>query len=211
METKRLVAIALICSLIGIVHARTITEMEKNITSLNNEYIKLQKNPIVIFGGKQENVDDVRKRATSAYNINLAQGKERSAYKTKVVITINPIYVCPIHKCFFINDNCEKAVNCKAKTNIGTKNFAGRGADWDLSYRCWKALKDEIPAGVEQEKRLKEIEDEIAGIRAEIKAEQDAQQAERIAKKEAARAQQIENGKKKGVKGKKNGQKSSVK
>lgn len=150
---------------------RTIPEMEQEIVALRNEAVQLQKRPIVIYGSKQENLSDRQKRTTSAYNMNIAQSKERGKYKSKVVITINPIYACPLHKCFIIDGRCEVAGRgCKAIHKIGTMNFNNRGEDWDLSYRCWTALRDEIPVGVAQERRLREIDAEIAEIKDEIKA-----------------------------------------
>ena len=164
---------------------RTTSDVAKDISALNNEFTQLQKNPIVILGSKQEGLSEDQKKATSTYNVNIAQGKERARYKTKKVITVNPTYVCPIHKVLFITDSCPSAFSCKAEKSIGTKNFAGMGSDYDLSYRTWKLLKAKIPEGETQEARLREIETEISALREEMKAlknEESKKAAEKYAK-----------------------------
>ena len=158
----------LICALLFLqVDARTITEIEKEISALHNEYVKLQQNPIFIWGSKQQNLSEKLKCATSAYNINIAQGKERKLYKTKRVVTLNPEYVCSIHKAIYVNDHCPVVPGCKSQTKIGTGNFCNLGPEYDLSYKTWKALKAKMPESEAQEARLKEIEKEIADLRAE--------------------------------------------
>ena len=184
----------------GAAEGRTIVEMEKEISVLKNESGKLKRTPIVVLGSKQDNLSDEQKCATSTYNINLAQSKERIKYRTQKVITINPEYACPIHKCLFVGDHCPGNVNkvkrgmgmsvggesvcCKAETKIGTSNFCNMGSEYDLSYRSWKLLKAKIPEGELQEARLREIDDEIASLRKEIKALQDEQEKERIARRQ---------------------------
>ena len=159
-----LIGVALV-SLAG--YGRTIREIDKEISTLRNEYSKLQQKPIFIWGTKQDNLREQQKAATSAYNINIAQGKERGKYKSKRVIALNPEYVCPLHKKIFKDDACPEDGNCKAKEKVGTSNFYNLGAEYDLSYRTWKLLKEKIPEADAQEARLKEIEQQIADLRAE--------------------------------------------
>lgn len=174
---------------------RTMSEIEKEITELNNEYVQLQKKPIVVWGKKQEGKGLVQKRATSVYNINLAQGSDKKAYKTKTVVSVNPTYICPIHKYEYEGGHCpvgclgygssgvvvrsvKRANNnsrksnydldhCRSEKIFGTSNFCNLGPDYDLSYRSWKLLSDSIPAGEAQEARLKEIESKIDSLKKE--------------------------------------------
>lgn len=187
------------CSVV--VHAlgadRSIPEIEAEIRALNNEYIQLQKNPIVIWGKKQEGKGQVQKRATSTYNINIAQGSDRKKYKTKKVISINPTYICPIHKYEYEDGHCPVGCigygssyvvvhttrrrndrrrksnhdldHCRSERFYGTSNFCNLGPDYDLSYRTWKMLADMIPDGEVQESRLREIDAEIGKLKEEIK------------------------------------------
>ena len=166
MNNNQMLAMVFV-SLAFVCCGRTITEIDKEIVVLRNEYTKLQQNPIFIWGSKQENLSEKQKCATSAYNINIAQGKERKLYKTKRVVTLNPEYVCPIHKAIYVNDHCPSMSGCKSETKIGTGNFCNLGAEYDLSYRTWLVLKGKIPESDTQEARLREIEKEIADLRAE--------------------------------------------
>ena len=159
----------ILCTLLvaSVGYGRTITEIDKEIVVLRNEYTKLQQNPIFIWGSKQNNLSEQQKSATSAYNVNVAQGKERGKYKTKKVVTLNPEYVCPVHKVIYVGDHCPALPGCKSETKIGTSNFCGLGSDYDLSYRTWKLLTAKIPESEVQESRLRDIEKEIADKRAE--------------------------------------------
>ena len=146
---------------------RTITEIDKEIAALRNERVKLQKNPIFVWGSKQENLSEKQKCATSAYNINIAHAKERAKYKSMRVVTLNPQYVCSIHKAIYVDDHCPVSPGCKSETRIGTSNFCNLGMDYDLSYRTWKMLKEKMPEGEAQEARLNEIDREVSDLRAE--------------------------------------------
>ena len=159
----------ILCTLLvaSVGYGRTITEIDKEIVVLRNEYTKLQQNPIFIWGSKQNNLSEQQKAATSAYNVNIAQGKERGKYKTKKVVTLNPEYVCPVHKVIYVGDHCPALPECKSETRIGTSNFCGLGSDYDLSYRTWKLLTAKIPESEAQESRLRAIEKEITEKRAE--------------------------------------------
>ncbi len=95
------------------------------------------------------------------------RSRERKLYKTKRVVTLNPEYVCSIHKAIYVNDHCPVAPGCKSETKIGTGNFCNLGPEYDLSYKTWKALKAKMPESEAQEARVKEIEKEIADLRAE--------------------------------------------
>ena len=66
------------------VDARTITKIEKEISTLHNEYVKLQQNPIFIWGSKRQNLSEKQKCATSAYNINIAQGRSENYIRPNV-------------------------------------------------------------------------------------------------------------------------------
>ena len=66
-----------------------------------------------------------------------------------------------------MNDHCPVMPGCKSEKKIGTGNFCNPGPEYDLSYRTWKALRAKIPESEVQEARLKEIEKEIADLRAE--------------------------------------------
>ena len=167
MTTLKLLGLLISAILVLHVDARTIVEIEKEIRELHNEYVNLQKTPIFVWGSKQQNLSEKQKCATSAYNINIAQGKERNQYKTKRVVTLNPEYICSIHKAIYVSDHCPVAPGCKTETRIGTGNFCNLGPEYDLSYKTWKALKEKIPEGEAQEARLKEIEKKIADLRAE--------------------------------------------
>ena len=160
-------------SMVG--YGRTIKEVEKEISTLRREFTKLQQNPVFVWGTRQENKSEQQKAATSSYNIIAAQGKERSKYKSKRVITLNPEYVCPIHKKVYKNDNCPSDGKCKAKDKSGVANFNNLGNEYDMSYRSWKLLKEKIPETEAQEAKLKELEAKIAELRveqAEIKKQQ---------------------------------------
>lgn len=146
---------------------KTIRDMEQDIAVLHNEYINLQKNPIVILGKKQEGLTPEQMKASVAYNMNIAQGADRKAYKTKKVVSINPIYICPIHKVQCTRDG-KKRCFCKAMDRHGIANFGGLGSEYDGSFRAWNLLYDKIPEGEAQEKRLREIEEEEKSIKAEI-------------------------------------------
>ena len=164
LKRNTVILCTLLVSVVG--YGRTITEIDKEIVVLRNEYTKLQQNPIFIWGSKQNNLSEQQKTATSAYNVNIAQGKERGKYKTKKVVTLNPEYVCPVHKVIYVGDHCALP-GCKSETRIGTSNFCGLGSDYDLSYRTWKLLTAKIPESEAQESRLRDIEKEIADKRAE--------------------------------------------
>ena len=165
LKRNAVILCALFIAVVG--YGRTITEIDKEIVVLRNEYTKLQQNPIFIWGSKQNNLSEQQKSATSAYNVNIAQGKERGKYKTKKVVTLNPEYVCPVHKVIYVGDHCPALPGCKSETKIGTSNFCGLGSDYDLSYRTWKLLAAKIPESEVQESRLRDIEKEIADKRAE--------------------------------------------
>ena len=83
LKRNAVILCALFIAVVG--YGRTITEIDKEIVVLRNEYTKLQQNPIFIWGSKQNNLSEQQKSATSAYNVNIAQGKERGKYKTKKV------------------------------------------------------------------------------------------------------------------------------
>ena len=117
MNNNQMLAMVFV-SLAFVCCGRTIIEIDKEIVVLRNEYTKLQQNPIFIWGSKQENLSEKQKCATSAYNINIAQGKERKLYKTKRVVTLNPEYVCPIHKAIYVNDHCPSMSGCKSETKM---------------------------------------------------------------------------------------------
>ena len=144
---------------------QTIADLDKQISALNNEAKQLNKNPIVVWGNKQEGLSETQKNATSRYNVNIAQTNERKKFKTKVVITLNPEYICPKHNCPIRNAICEKGGNCKAVTRIGTANFCNLGQEYDLSYRSWNLLRQKMDEGQAQEARLTEIENEIKNLR----------------------------------------------
>ena len=165
LKRNTVILCTLFVSVVG--YGRTIMEIDKEIVVLRNEYTKLQQNPIFIWGSKQNNLSEQQKAATSAYNVNIAQGKERGKYKTKKVVTLNPEYVCPVHKVIYVGDHCPALPGCKSETRIGTSNFCGLGSDYDLSYRTWKLLTAKIPESETQESRLHDIEKEIADKRAE--------------------------------------------
>ena len=165
LKRNAVILCALFIAVVG--YGRTITEIDKEIVVLRNEYTKLQQNPIFIWGSKQNNLSEQQKSATSAYNVNIAQGKERGKYKTKKVVTLNPEYVCPVHKVIYVGGHCPALPGCKSETRIGTSNFCGLGSDYDLSYRTWKLLTAKIPESEAQESRLRAIEKEITDKRAE--------------------------------------------
>jgi len=164
---KQLIIAAMCFVLVSTCNARTITEIEKEIKDLRNEYTQLQQTPIFIWGTKQQNLSEKQKCGTAAYNINIAQGKEWKLYKTKRVVTLNPQYVCAIHKAIYKTDRCPVQPGCKSETSIGTANFCNLGTKYNLSYATWKVLKERIPASEVQEARLKEIEETIFELRAE--------------------------------------------
>ena len=165
VKRNTVILCTLLVSVVG--YGRTIMEIDKEIVVLRNEYTKLQQNPIFIWGSKQNNLSEQQKSATSAYNVNIAQGKERGKYKTKKVVTLNPEYVCPVHKVIYVGGLCPALPGCKSETRIGTSNFCGLGSDYDLSYRTWKLLTAKIPDSEAQESRLRAIEKEITDKRAE--------------------------------------------
>lgn len=65
MANIKLLSTLICTSLLLQVNARTITEIEKEISTLRDEYIKLQKNPIFIWGSKQQNLSEKQKCATA--------------------------------------------------------------------------------------------------------------------------------------------------
>ena len=146
---------------------QTISDLDKQISALINEAKQLNKKPIVVWGNKQEGLSETQKNATSRYNVNIAQTNERKKFKTKVVITLNPEYICPKHNCPIKNAICEKGGNCKAVTRIGTANFCNLGQEYDLSYRSWDLLRQKMDEGKVQERRLTEIENEIKSLKAQ--------------------------------------------
>ena len=157
------------------VNARTMTEIEREISELHNEYVRLRQNPIFVWGSKQKNPSEKQKGATSACNINMARGEERKSYKTKRVVALNPGHVCPIHKVIYVGDRCPASPGCKSGTGIGTGNFCNLGPECDLSYKTWKALKEKMPEGEAREAGLKEIDKSISALReeqSEIKKQQ---------------------------------------
>ena len=148
-------------------NARLVSEIDKDIAKLRNEATKLNKHPIVVWGSKQDKLSPEQKCATSRYNINLAQAKERKNYKSKTVITLNPEYVCSIHKKVYVDGRVACPPECKSIERIGTSNFCNLGAEYDLSFRSWNLLKEKMPDGEIQEERLTEIEKEISILRDE--------------------------------------------
>ncbi len=224
--------------------ARTVSEINKEISALENESRKLKKNPIIVLGHKQDNMTDERKKGTSLYNICAAQGKEYSKYRTKNIIAINPVYVCPLHKCLVTDGTCSGSDSsscrngmgggiggmggmkrqqgnssrsfgggggggCKAMDTNGTKNYMNLGAEYDTSYRSWKLLRDRIPEGEAQEKRLEEIDEQIKALKAEAKEVYEQQRQERREKREHAKALAQEKEKESGNSRNKNKKKTS--
>lgn len=167
---KHAVIATLLVVVVTSANARLVSEIDKDIVKLRNEATKLQKNPIVVWGSKQEKLSPEQKCATSRYNINLAQAKERKNYKSRTVITLNPEYVCSIHKKVYVDGRPTCSPECKSIERIGTSNFCNLGAEYDLSFRSWNLLKEKMPDGEIQEERLKEIEKEISILQDEKRA-----------------------------------------
>ncbi|MCR5413142.1 MAG: hypothetical protein K6F50_00235 [Kiritimatiellae bacterium] len=183
--------------------SETVTEVNKKISALSREASKLKKNPIFVWGTKQEGLSDKQKCGTSQFNIvAVSKSKEFKKYRSSKIIALNPVYICPLHKCIVENGVCngpaeESGKNgrgygqsgrvfgggrgfgggygggdeggCKAMDRLGTSNFCNLGKEYDLSYRSWKLMKDKMPESEAQETRLKEIEEEIATLKARAK------------------------------------------
>lgn len=193
MKAKHILAASIVL-LFATANARLVSEIDKDIVKLRNEATALQKNPIVVWGSKQEKLSPEQKKATSRYNINLAQAKERKNYKSKIVITLNPEYVCSVHKLVYENGRAACPSDCKSISRIGTSNFCNLGSQYDLSFRTWNLLKDKMPEGEAQEKRLKEIEQEIRALRDEkLEAEGKKAKKQRAQDENAAEEKTLRN------------------
>lgn len=193
---KRMALLAVFALAALAVRAETVTEVEKQIQALGREATQLKKNPIFVWGYKQENLDEKQKCSTAQYNIvKVSRTKEFKKYRSKTIIALNPVYVCPLHKCLVENGTCSGGESssmggmggrpvygngmmgrgsrrgdddeggCKAMKRLGTSNFANLGKDYDLSYRSWKLMKDKMPESEAQEKRLAEIDEELGRLK----------------------------------------------